>query len=424
MDPAKNKVTSILLLTGFRIFPTNTGGHLRTGSIARALARQGYGVRIYSLAGRQEDYSWSQLGARAPHLIAELEPNLIEETHLGLDFGLMQAASRRLDFPRYWQHQMLRRGIVPARLRSALQQADIILSDTPWCPPVPGPWSGKPWYLLSHNLEYRLLEQAPPRHRRFARWMRQMEENAPRQFRDIFACAEEDQRFFRQHDPTGRLRLPIVRCGVDPAVYRTPVGTRERVRAELGLSDEDTLLIFSGSRFAPNIEALASLREFCRTEADFLQRERVHLLVLGSILAAPERAGALIGTGRVPAIEPYLAAGDAGLNAVTRGSGANVKLFEYLAARLPIISTPFGVRGTALEPEKDFLAYEPHQLRGIIERFKRSRTREEWSAHANAVWDRHRHSCDIQLLVNDAIAELPEFNYIPWPEMSGQARGA
>lgn len=428
MDLAENKVTSILLLTGFRIFPTNTGGHLRTASIARALARLGYRVRIYSLAGRQGDYRWRQLGTRAPHHITELEPNLLEETHLGLAFGLLQTASRRLDYPRYYQHQLLRHGIVPGRLRSALRQADIVLSDSPWCPPVPGSWSGKPWFLISHNLEHRLLEQAPPRHRFFASWMRRMEESAPRQFRDIFACAEEDHEFFRRHDPSGRLRLPIVRCGVDPAAYRAPAATRERVRGELGLSEEDTLLIFSGSRFAPNLEALASLREFCRAEADFLRRERVHLLVLGSILSAPEREGALMGTGWVPAIEPYLAAGDAGLNAVTRGSGANVKLFEYLAACLPIISTVFGVRGTALEPEKDFLAYEPHQLRFVIERFKGSRTREEWRAHANAVWDRHRSSCDIQLLVNDAIAELPEFglNTVSgaWSGVSGRARGA
>lgn len=399
---------SVLLLSGFRIFPVNTGGHLRTGSIARSLARLGHRVRIYSLAGRQEDYGSRRSGNGSPYHIAELEPNLVEETHLGLGFGLLQAVTRRLDYPRYLQYQLLRRGVIPRRLKRALAEADIVLSDMPWCPPVPGPWVTKPWFLISHNLEHRLLEQAPPRHRRFARWMREVEEVAPRSFRDIFACAEEDHEFFRRYDSGGRLKLPIVRCGVDPQAYRVPAGTRERVRSELGLTEDDTLLVFSGSRFAPNVEVVANLREFCRAEAPFLARERVYLLVLGSVITAPERQGALIATGRVPEIAPYLAAADAGLNAVTRGSGANVKLFEYLAAQLPVISTQFGVRGTALEPGTDFLLYEPEELKSAIERFVHGRA--DAQSRAGAVWERHRRSCDIQLLVNDAVAQLPEFH--------------
>jgi glycosyltransferase involved in cell wall biosynthesis len=132
------------------------------------------------------------------------------------------------------------------------------------------------------------------------------------------------------------------------------------------------------------------------------------VLVLGSTLPTPCREGALIGTGRVPEVAPYFAAADAGLNAITRGSGANVKLFEYLAAKLPIISTAFGVRGTALEAEKDFLLYEPQDLKRAIQRFT-ARSHQEWSTHAAAVWSRHRRGFDIQALVSDAVAQLPEF---------------
>jgi len=404
--PADTQTRTILLLSGFRIFPTNTGAHVRTGGIARALARIGHRVLIYSLAGRREDYRF-HLGRQSSH-IAQLESNLVEETHLGWGFGLMQAINRRLDYPRYWQHELLRRGIIPRRLSRALHDADIVMSDSPWCPRVPGPWAQKPWFMISHNLEYRLLEQAEPRHRRFAPWMQQVECDAPTHFRDIFACAEEDHEFFRRHDVGARLKLPIIRCGVDPAAYNVPPGTRERVRAELGLSDSDRVLIFSGSRFGPNLEALAALQEFCRLEAAFLARERIYVLVLGSMLPTPCREGALIGTGRVPEVAPYFAAADAGLNAITRGSGANVKLFEYLAAKLPIISTAFGVRGTALEAEKDFLLYEPQDLKRAIQRFT-ARSHQEWSTHAAAVWSRHRRSFDIQALVSDAVAQLPEF---------------
>jgi hypothetical protein len=35
--------------------------------------------------------------------------------------------------------------------------------------------------------------------------------------------------------------------------------------------------------------------------------------------------------------------------------------------------------------------------------------REFWRLAAEAVWTRHKRSCDIQDLVNDAIAVLPQF---------------
>jgi glycosyltransferase involved in cell wall biosynthesis len=242
--------------------------------------------------------------------------------------------------------------------------------------------------------------------------MRAIESAAPGRYQEILACAEEDHDFFRKHDPARRLRLPIVRNGVDPEAYRAPPGARERVRAELGLEEPDTLLVFSGSGFAPNVEALEQLRAYCRAEAAFLQRERVHILALGSVSETPAREGALISTGRVPEILPYLAAADAGLNPVTRGSGSNVKLFEYLAAKLPVISTAFGVRGTALEPDRDYIPYDPSDPSEAIRKFVHCNTRAEWMLNAERVWARHRRSCDISELVKAATLQLPQFQTI------------
>ncbi len=157
----------------------------------------------------------------------------------------------------------------------------------PWCPPVPDLRPLKPWFLISHNLEHRLLEQDNALHRCFAAWMRRVEFEAPKVYDDIFTCSEEDHDFFRRHDPSQRLKLPIVRCGVDPDEYAVSQNTRERIRAGLGLADCDRVLAFSGSGFGPNVEALEWLRTFCHTERDFLRRERLKFLIVGSV--APTR---------------------------------------------------------------------------------------------------------------------------------------
>jgi glycosyltransferase involved in cell wall biosynthesis len=400
--------TKVLLISGFRIFPTSTGGHIRTASITRALARMGYDVRVYSLAGRQGDYGL-QHALPNSYRVDQIEPNLVEETHLGLGYGLLQTIGRRRDKPRTWQTNLIQKGWVPLRLKRALSEADIILSDMPWCPQIPGPWLKKPWFLVSHNLEYRLLEQGTEPYKRVAPWMRALEAAAPKQFTDILACAEEDQKFFRENDPTGTKKIPILRGGVDPKAYVASPESRERIRAELQLGEQDHLLVFSGSRFAPNLEALEMIKAFCVSEVSFLRRERVRILALGSMSDRAYRDGPLIVTGRVPEVLPYFAAADAGLNPIVSGSGANVKLFEYLAARLPVISTQFGVRGTTLQAGVDFVAYTPETFRGAIEHFVHSRTRREWRTHAESVWQRHRKSCDIEELVKDSLAQLPQF---------------
>jgi glycosyltransferase involved in cell wall biosynthesis len=184
---------------------------------------------------------------------------------------------------------------------------------------------------------------------------------------------------------------------------------RERVRADLKLDHEDWLLIFSGSRYGPNVEAFEELQAFCRREAAFLAENRLYFLALGSMAAQARRDGALIVTGPVPEVIPYFAAGDAGLNPITRGSGSNVKLFEYLVARLPVISTPFGVRGTELETDTDYLAFAPGELKAALQRFLAIRTRTQWQMYADDVLRRHFRFCDIQELVKDAVAQRPEF---------------
>ena len=399
----------IVMLCGYRIFPPSTGGNVHSTTIARALARMGYQVLVYCLAGRREDYM-AQRGRRVSFRRTQIEPGLEEETNLGAGFGLTQAIFRRAGVPRVWQFELLRRGVVPRRLREALLQADLIVSDFPFCPPVPGPWSGKPWFMISHELGFRLLEQGARLDRLFSRWMRSIEAGAPSRYTDIFVCAAEDRDFFRAHDTQGRLKLPYIRCGVDSRAYVAQPGVRERVRTELGLAADDWLLIFSGSRFGPNVEAFEELKVFCRTEARFLAEKRVFFLALGSMAPAASREGALIVTGPVPEVIPYFAAGDAGLNPITRGSGSNVKLFEYLVARLPVISTLFGVRGTELQPNVDFTPFAPGELRPALEIFLDGGSREQWQERAVQVLNRHFRFCDIQELVKDAVAQLPDFD--------------
>lgn len=383
----------ILILSGLKIFPNQSGGHLRSGGVAKSLARMGHEVCIYSIAGRRSDYE-----DNSPMLYQAIEENLVEEVNLSLGIGLIQTIARRLGLPRIWQFLLLRFGLIPSSLHNRLDWADVIVCDLPYTPPIAGPWKQKTWLLLSHNLEHRLLAQGTFIEKVFSHWMERIEMVAPIRYDGILACAKEDSEYFksRSSDPEA---IRLVANGIDPELYNRSGEEGRGLRKAWGLTDEDWLIVFSGSRFGPNLEALAKLQEFCAKEQQYLSEKRIKFLVLGSICSAAKVTDTMIMSGPVKETYPYFAAADAALNPVQIGSGSNVKIFEYLAARLPVISTLFGARGTILEPELDFVVFKEGGLRESLEKLVHTQSKALWKGHAEKVWVKVQDSCDMTAIL-------------------------
>jgi len=56
----------------------------------------------------------------------------------------------------------------------------------------------------------------------------------------------------------------------------------------------------------------------------------------------------------------WLKVASIGLNPIISGAGTNLKLAEYAAAGLPIISTQFGARGGVLLPDAHLITHDQH----------------------------------------------------------------
>jgi glycosyltransferase involved in cell wall biosynthesis len=119
---------------------------------------------------------------------------------------------------------------------------------------------------------------------------------------------------------------------------------RARARAELGLADGERCLLFVGGPARHNREALAYLERRIVPELG----DGVRLIVAGKC-GEPSKgrpsSTKVLRLGYVDDLRPLLAAADVGVNPVTRGSGSSIKLVEYLAAGLPVVTTPIGMRG-------------------------------------------------------------------------------
>ena len=122
------------------------------------------------------------------------------------------------------------------------------------------------------------------------------------------------------------------------------------------------MFLFTASKYGPNREAYEYLLDFAQRRSAFLAEQRIHILVVGNVAAEPVRRPGLTATGRVECVEPYFAAADAALNPMWSGAGTNVKVCEFIAMRLPIVTSRFGARGFDLPHGEAAILFERDAL--------------------------------------------------------------
>ena len=127
--------------------------------------------------------------------------------------------------------------------------------------------------------------------------------------------------------------------GLDRARLRDPA------RASLGIRADELCLLFVGGPAHHNREAVTYL------ERELIPRlgGETTLLVAGRCGGRPgrlARGGATtLRLGFVKDLRPLFAAADVAVNPARYGSGSSLKLVEYIAARVPVVTTWVGMRG-------------------------------------------------------------------------------
>jgi glycosyltransferase involved in cell wall biosynthesis len=240
--------------------------------------------------------------------------------------------------------------------KAAVAAADIVVFSHPWVYPLIGDALDDRNKLViydSHNVEsvlrYRLLADSHIG-LSIVRNGTAVERDLCRRADLVLACSHDDRELFhRLYD------VPFGKCIVMP--NGTFVGeppnesAREEHKRRLGL-DESPMAVFLGSMYGPNEEA-----------ADFICTELapalpdVNFAICGGVGTAVDRASLAsrgISNVHVTGVvddatrRDYLAAADVAINPMFSGSGTNIKMFDFMAAGLPVISTPTGARGIKL----------------------------------------------------------------------------
>ena len=396
----------VLFVSALQIHPTTSGGTLRSFGLASGLRRQGLDVRVHSLTGRKRDYL-----ARRRSSVQVWPCGTEEHVERGALSAVDWLGGYVLAPAPVWIGARLAAGarspgqrLLPRTLRSSLAWCDAVVADFPFCAPVfAAPALGhKPRVLSTHNVEHRLLDPGlggPWRPRPMGAAVRWLETRAAAASDLVVACCDEDARFF-QEDAGAPCTL-VVPNGVDMRRFDALAARRAPARRALGIAEDEKVMLFTASRWGPNADAYAWLLAFAREQAALLQRERLHLLVVGNVAAEPLRLPGLTAVGRVDEVEPCFAAADAGLNPLLTGAGTNLKTGEFVAARLPVVTTAFGARGYDLADGENAFVFERDTLADVLRRVSRlfDEDRPRLRAMAEAAWTRNERVVDMDACV-------------------------
>lgn len=238
-----------------------------------------------------------------------------------------------------------------AAIRSALQSRDI------------------PVVFDSQNVEVRqktpVLKDFPD----YLAVIRDIERMAIEQSQLTMACSPSDAEAFAAEYGVDPDRIVLIENGVDGiGVPNVPDDVIAQLRARLGVADR-LVAVFGGSFHHPNFRAVERIIEMAA------ELPHVVFVILGTVCNHPAladlKAANIRCLGELDESAKWMvfSMADIGLNPMELGSGTNIKMFEYAAAGLAVLSSPFGARGIGLEPGREFLVSGIEEMPALLGRY-------------------------------------------------------
>jgi glycosyltransferase involved in cell wall biosynthesis len=188
--------------------------------------------------------------------------------------------------------------------------------------------------------------------------IRRVEATAIEESALTIACSRDDAEGFVGEYGADPLKIRIVENGVDTVgVPDLAMNGRGDIRKRLDLVDR-FVAVFGGSYHHPNFQAIDAIIQLARNLPEMV------FLILGTVCRYKGLEGDkppnIICLGAVDENVKWLAfaISDVGLNPMTEGSGTNIKMLEYAAAGLVVLSTPVGAREVPLRAGVDFIQSE------------------------------------------------------------------
>lgn len=253
----------------------------------------------------------------------------------------------------------------------------------------------KPRVYSSHNSELQLYKGLHPSSRStpIHRLVEEAETAALKYADLVLYCGEGDLKDFQARVPDRALSALFV-----------PHGMTLSGGLAVGRQEGSFSAVFMGSAHPPNNEAAEFIAAVLAPQ---LPEITFHLI--GSCTARTPLPVNVQSHGVISEEDKRTLFGQANvaLNPMASGSGANVKVLDYLAHGLPVIATSFGMRGVEAEAGRTFLHAELDEFADVLRAASQGQVSLEEIAHAGQVLAQERYTWDaVAAAASDALCSL------------------
>ncbi len=343
----------ILLILPRPLFPTDTGGKIRTLRIFERLARQTE-IHAVSLADAQRDHQAIEQMRRVFKAYTPVFWNEAATFSAGFYAGFLRSRLGRFPyFLEKYRRTALRRA---AEQLAAREKFDVVLCDFLQSAVAMLDSPLRPRVIFQHNVEYVIrrrhweTESGALRKRLLnAEWQkaRTVEAEVCRTFDHVITVSEDDRhRVAQEFSAASVSDLPT---GVDVDYFQPQAGERRSGN-----------LVFVGSMdWHPNEDGIAW---FAREVFPSIRKSTPHasLTVVGRNPSArvrelAARDAAIEVTGTVPDVRPYVARAEVLIVPLRIGGGTRIKIFEAMAMERAVVSTTLGAEGLPLRDGVEIL---------------------------------------------------------------------
>ena len=259
-----------------------------------------------------------------------------------------------------------------AEARRHAADADVVVFSHPWIYPlVRDVLRQRPQLVVydSHNVEGLLRARLLGDHpfgAKVAAHAALIERELCRTADLVLACSHEDRLLFHElYD------LPYDKCVVVPngtfTAQITPADAERRAAAKRSLQlPPGPAALFIASLYPPNVDAA---RFIAGTLAPALPE--ITFVICGGVGEAVDRGSAPANVRLTMVVDDAtkrqcLEAADLAVNPMFVGSGTNIKLFDFMAAGLPIVTTPVGARGIQTGAERAFALASREDFAAVV----------------------------------------------------------
>jgi glycosyltransferase involved in cell wall biosynthesis len=338
----EEKKKKITVVTTYPIYPPRGGGQNRIFYLYKELAKSMI-VDIVCLVHESEKHKKSEI---APNLFEIRVPKTKQHAHKEWEIE-KKAGIPVTDIAMMYLYEetpLLRESI-----ESSYRTSQFLIATQPYtyelCKLIT-----KNVIHDSQNVEYNLKKQMledNKHNQKLLEMLFETEKKACLESTITTVCALDDAIVFENLYGFDKTKATLVANGVDlnsvPFVSQIQ---RKDLKKSLGLENQK-IVLFIGSWHQPNIDAVGQIFKMA------LKLPHYTFIVMGSVAQyfssyeVPKNVG-FAGVTTDEEKEMYLSIADIAINPMRTGSGTNLKMLDYMANGVPVISTEVGVRGLGI----------------------------------------------------------------------------